>query len=755
MAARPGVTCGIDRLLDDPERWLRGRRFGLVTNSAARGACGTPGFLLLRNRCGTRLAALFVPEHGLDAAVADGEPVPDGMIAGAPPGCAGEAGGRCAADTMPPVHSLYALDRRRPSLRMLADLELLVIDLQDIGVRYYTYVSTMVECLHAAAAAGLPVLVLDRPNPLGGIAVEGPRPRKGYRSFVGALDVPVRHGLTMGELCLVAAKEQGLDDAGAHIEVVGMSGWRRAMQWGDTFLTWHPPSPAARSLNMISLYPGTCLLEGTNVSEGRGTDAPFELIGAPWLDGDALAGVLNRSRALGPGWWPAATPASFTPQSGKYAGEPCRGVRLEAPAAWRKPGGPASGPHKAAGEGGGPVAFGVALLSILRRLGGERFAWRRAGGAEGQGDRYWVDVLTGGPEVRTALDDGDSWSDIAARWQPGEDAHRERSAGFLLYGREEWYPGRRPVRGDGAATGARPEAALDLMSPSELAAHLVARPGAAVAALQGAVPQIARAIDLAARRLARGGRLIYVGAGTSGRLGVLDASECEPTFGVAPGRVIAIVAGGSGAVAGPREGAEDDAAAAVSDLDGAQCTGDDVVVCTAASGATPYTLAALREARRRGALGVAVVGREGSPMAAQADVAIEVPTGEEPLRGSTRLLAGTAHKVVLNAISTGIFSRLGLVYGDRMVGVQVSNAKLRARAEGLVAELAAVSRERAAEALRLAMEVDRRLAVRLAVLSLAVPCSMPEALARLASAGESLRRALEAAGCAVPPRSRQ
>ncbi|MDP2872305.1 MAG: N-acetylmuramic acid 6-phosphate etherase [Bacillota bacterium] len=711
MAASSCVTCGLDRLLEDPRRWLRGRRFGLVTNRAARGSCGTPGFMLLRQRCGRQLAAVFGPEHGLDANVEDGQPVAD-------------AHGGTGAN-VPPVYSLYETGRRRPTPEMMEGLDLLAVDLQDIGVRYYTYVSTMLECMRAAAAAGIPLMLLDRPNPLGGRRVEGPGVRAGYMSFVAALDVPVRHGMTLGELAMLARAQLGLD--AASLEVLPMLGWRPAHDWADTGLIWYPPSPAAGSLNMVRLYPGTCLIEGTNVSEGRGTDAPFELIGAPWLDGDALADSLNRLRTGCRGWWPTATPARFTPRSGKHAGQPCGGVRLEPPRAI----------GAAVEAGGGPVAFGIALLALLRRTGGGRFAWRGAAGAEGQGDRCWLDVLMGGPETRAALDDGVPWADIADSWHAQEERHRERSAGSLLY---------RQPDGSRFFVAAVSRAQLDLMSPLEVAQYLVAGAGRAVAAVEESVPQIARAIKLAAGRLAAGGRMIYAGAGTSGRLGVLDASECEPTFGVAPGRVLALIAGGPGAFASSREGAEDDAAAAVADLERVACSGNDVVVGIAASGSTPYTLAALREAARRGAARVAVVGRSGSPLAEAADVAVEVLTGEEPLRGSTRLLAGTAHKVVLNALSTGVFAYLGLVYGDRMVGVQVTNAKLRARAEALIAEMAGVSHARAAESLELARAVDPRLAVRLAILSLRQRCSVTEALARLAASAESLRRALDAAG---------
>jgi N-acetylmuramic acid 6-phosphate etherase len=595
---------------------------------------------------------------------------------------------------------------------MLAGLELLVIDLQDIGVRYYTYVSTMVQCLAAAAGAGIPVLVLDRPNPLGGVEIEGPGLGPGYRSFVAALDVPVRHGLTMGELSLVAARSLAL--APASVEVLAMTGWNREMEWDDTGLTWYPPSPAARSLNMINLYPATCLIEGTNVSEGRGTDAPFEMIGAPWLDGGTLAATINkaRRREADTCFWPSATPISFVPQSGKYAGQACSGVRLDA-----------------RGAGKGRVAFGVALLSMLMHTGHGHFEWRLAGGAEGQGERPWLDVLTGGPETRLAIERGLSWRDIARAWYPAENAHREDCSAVLMY-----RAGERP----------RGTMQLDLMSPPELARLLVVPACDDVAtAVKPAVTQISRATELAAARLASGGRLIYVGAGTSGRLGVLDASECQPTFGVAPGKVIALLAGGPEAMTRSREGAEDDEASAVKDLDRVGCSAGDVVVGVAASGTTPYTLAALREAGQRGSLRIALVCRQGSPMGAEADVAIEIVTGEEPLRGSTRLKAGTAQKIVLNALSTGVFAQLGLVYGDRMVGVQVSNNKLRRRAQALVAEITGAGAELAADALRRSADIDERLAVRLAILSLMLDRSPGDVLGLLTAAGESLRRALE------------
>jgi len=717
------VATGLERLLSDRARWLRGRTFGLVTNSEARGPEGTQGWRLLQDLCGPDLVALFSPEHGLSARADDATGVADARAGGLP------------------VYSLYGPDElRSPRPWMLEGVRVLLFDLQDVGARYYTYLSTLLECLRAAAAQGVPVMVLDRPNPLGGLAVEGPGVSAGYENFVAGLDVPVRHGLTLGELALLAQRRLGLPAEA--VEVVPADGLSRSTSWEETGLVWHPPSPAATGLGMVRVYPGTCLVEGTTASEGRGTDAPFEVVGAPWLDAYALARELA---ALAPAGsrqcWPAVAPAWFRPGEWKHAGTPCEGVRVSSPEGWRR--GPLSG------QGPGPVAFGVALLQAMLQQGREEFAWRR-----GPGGEHWLDLLAGGPGLREGLSAGVPWQEIAEAWRAREERHREETADLRLYpvGAEAPSPRLPAVQGSGGGAGAGERAhELDLMTPLELATVLVAAAGEAVEAVRPALRDLARAIEEAAGRVGRGGRLVYAGAGTSGRLGVLDATECAPTFGVREGRVLGLIAGGREALWRPVEGAEDGAEAGELAVEEAGIGPADVLVGVSASGETAFTVACVARARERGALTVAVTAQGASPIARAAEIVVSTPVGTEPLQGSTRLKAGTAHKVVLNAISTGVFASLGYVYGDKMVGVQPVNAKLRLRASRLVGELTGAPAGRVLEAIDAALGVDPRRAVRIAVLMLLRRVGASEARDMLVAGGCSLRRALSPGD----PRARQ
>jgi N-acetylmuramic acid 6-phosphate etherase len=666
-----------------------------------------PSFVALDAAAPGLLSALFVPEHGLTANRVAGEDVLSGWLR---PGI--------------PIHSLYVAGRHGPLPEHLAELDLLVIDLPDIGSRYYTYPATMINCIRVAAGLGLPVLVLDRPNPLGGVGIEGPGVAASFRSLVGPLDTPVVHGLTIGEIARLAL--QAYDLAGADVEVVPMQGWDAAAGWDATRLIWYPPSPAAATPTMATAYPGTCLLEGTNISEGRGTGTPFEILGASWIDGEFLA------RALAPAatelGWELPVPVRFVPSSGQYAGHACGGVRL-------------TGARRDADPR--PVALGVAIISTIAAEYPLHFAWLEPA-KETTDRRMHIDLLAGGPWLRAAIDARLDWHDIVAGWPDCEEPFLAQSADALIYPRPA---GRRGATGAGASAGRcriiRSAArALDRLTGTALAEAMIKSVPEVAAALDALVQPLGAAIDAVAARLAAGGRLIYVGAGTSGRLGVLDASECIPTFGTLAGRVVAVIAGGSQAVTEAVEGAEDDAVAggaAIADL----AVGPlDAVVGIAASGHTPYTVAALRAARGRGALTVAVTAQPGTPLAACAAIALEALVGDELLRGSTRLKAGTAHKVILNAISTGAFARTGHVYGNLMVGVQPSNAKLRARAIGLVAEIAGVDPAAAETALAAATAVDSRLAVRIAILSLIAAIDATQACQQLTAAGGSLRMAV-------------
>ncbi len=399
------VYFGIDRLVEEPalllDRLPPVKRVGLVTNDAATTGAASPrplrpGRVALR-QAGVPLAALFAPEHGLAAAAADGSRVADGVD----------------PLTGLPVYSLYGV-RLRPTPEQLDGLDLLLFDIPDIGARFYTYIWTLSHVMEACAELGLPLGVLDRPNPLGGdlAAAEGPMLDEArVNSFVGRWSMPVRHSLTVGELARLWQRERL-----PHLElhVVPVAGWQRSGHWPQVGSPFVPTSPAMPSYETALLYPGTCLLEGTNLSEGRGTALPFRQLGAPWLDGPALAEWFN---GLGlPG--AVARPVHFTPAAGKYAGEACLGIML----------------HVLDGELFRPVQAGLCVLAGVLHLHPDRFAWlpyptAAAGPGYGHFDR-----LIGRLDIRPALSTvaGDLVAAVSA-WTRA-DGWAERVAGLLLYG---------------------------------------------------------------------------------------------------------------------------------------------------------------------------------------------------------------------------------------------------------------------------------------------------------------------------------
>jgi uncharacterized protein YbbC (DUF1343 family) len=303
IAARPKVLPGIDVLLADSAHLVDGKRVGLITNQSGLDASGTPTIDRLARRPGTRLVMLFAPEHGIRGAARPGERVSD----------------TTDAVSGLPIYSLYGA-RRAPSREQLDRLDVLLLDLQDVGARSYTYVSTMVLALRAVQSAGKRMVVLDRPNPIGCV-MDGPVLDTAYASFIGMLPVPLRHGMTMGELARFANAELGI---GADLVVVPMRGYRRCMWYDETGLRWVSPSPNMTDLRSAAWYPGLVLFEATNLSVGRGTDAPFRQVGAPWL-------AFDRLERADPGIADLVRPATFTPHApgdGKYDGVPVRGLRL-------------------------------------------------------------------------------------------------------------------------------------------------------------------------------------------------------------------------------------------------------------------------------------------------------------------------------------------------------------------------------------------------------------------------------------------
>lgn len=377
---QPGVETGIDVLRKDHFRSLRGQRVGLVTNQTGRAADGTPTSAILHAADGVRLVALFSPEHGIDGKQ-DREGIGD------------------ARDdrTGLPIHSLYG-DKRRPTREQLAEIDTLVFDIQDIGTRFYTYVSTLGECLSAAAEHRKRIVVLDRPNPLGGEVVSGPVLDRGKNSFVGWHPIAIRHGMTLGELAKMFVAEREL---AVTLEVVQCRNWGRSDRYDATGLTWVNPSPNMRSLTAAMLYPGVGLLETTNVSVGRGTDAPFEFVGAPWIDGRKWADELRAAKLPGVSF----VPVDFTPAESKFRGELCQGVRILL-VDWRQ--------HDA-------TRLGWELATSLRRLYPQ--AWKSTG----------YNRLLGNDRVYNAILSAERPSGVEAIYADELAAFRQRRKVFLLY----------------------------------------------------------------------------------------------------------------------------------------------------------------------------------------------------------------------------------------------------------------------------------------------------------------------------------
>jgi uncharacterized protein YbbC (DUF1343 family) len=306
------------------------------------------------------------------------------------------------------VFSLYS-ETREPTADMLAGLDALVIDLQDVGTRVYTYIYTMANCMRAAARHGVRVIVCDRPNPVGGTAIEGATLRPEYASFVGLYPIPLRHGMTIGELARL------FNDAfriNAALEVVPLDAWKRSMYYDETGLPWIMPSPNVPTLDTATVYPGAVLFEGTMLSEGRGTTRPFELVGAPWIDGDRLAEAMN-ARGL-PGAHFRAT--FFEPTFQKHARETCGGCQI----------------HVIDRLTFEPVRTAVELIAEFRRQDPARFAWREPP-YEYEHDKAPIDILYGSDRLRTAIEAGKGADALTPSWREDEQAFARQREKYLLY----------------------------------------------------------------------------------------------------------------------------------------------------------------------------------------------------------------------------------------------------------------------------------------------------------------------------------
>ena len=373
------VWTGLDVLREEGFARLAGAHVGLVTNQTGRARDGATTIDLLHDAPGVELVALLSPEHGIRG-------VMDGPVSSS-----------VDVRTGRPIHSLYGATRR-PTAEMLLGLDTLVVDLQDVGARFYTYATTMAYLLEAAAARGLRVMVLDRPNPIGGVDVEGPTLDESSTGFAGYFPSPVRHGLTLGELARLFNTERGI---GAELDVVAMRGWHRATWFDQTGLSWVNPSPNMRNLHQALLYPGIGAIEGANLSVGRGTDTPFEQIGAPWVDGPELARELNARRLPGV----RVYPLRFSPNASRFAGELCEGVFFVITDR----------------DAVRPVRVGLEVAAALHRL---------------YGDLFQLDAtarLFGSRDTLERIRAGDPPWEIAAGWAEGEAEWRRLGIPYLLY----------------------------------------------------------------------------------------------------------------------------------------------------------------------------------------------------------------------------------------------------------------------------------------------------------------------------------
>jgi uncharacterized protein YbbC (DUF1343 family) len=306
------------------------------------------------------------------------------------------------------AYSLYGASRK-PTAEMLADVDVLVFDVQDVGTRVYTFIYTMALAMESAREAGKRVVVLDRPNPIGGVAVEGNILERGHESFVGMFPIPMRHAMTVGELALLFNREFGID---CELEVVPMRGWRRELHFDETDAPWVIPSPNMPTLDTAIVYPGAVLLEGTTFSEARGTTRPFELVGAPYADAYQLAERLNALKLPGVHF----RPHSFLPTFQKHAGEICHGVQI----------------HVLSREGFRPAITGVAVIKAARDLYPDDFGWKEPP-YEYVFDRLPFDVIAGGARLRAQVESGASVEGIAESWREGEAEFAERRKPYLLY----------------------------------------------------------------------------------------------------------------------------------------------------------------------------------------------------------------------------------------------------------------------------------------------------------------------------------
>ncbi|MBA2259790.1 MAG: DUF1343 domain-containing protein [Acidobacteria bacterium] len=379
-SVRPGIEVFLSAV---PDR-LRGKRIGLITNHAGIDRAGRSEIDLLAAHPDLKLVALFAAEHGIRGVAAAGEKVADD---------------RDPASGLP-IYSLYMAEDRSATPEMLKEIDALVYDLPEVGGRTWTYVSTMALAMQSAARKGIPFVVLDRPNPIGGEIVEGALLDPAFKSFVGMYPIPARHGMTVGELATFFNKEF---EIGVELIIARTANWRRSQWFADTGLPWRNPSPNLRSPAALNTYPGTVYFEGTNLTEGRGTDRPFEQVGAPWLDAPAIVKTMNERRL--PGVRFEAITMAVERAAAKFPGQTIPAIRFAVTdrEAYR------------------PVRASLLLIDEIRRQHRKEFAWGKS-----------IDRLTGSDKVRLAIDGG-TLPALLEQWDREAAAFRERRRPFLLY----------------------------------------------------------------------------------------------------------------------------------------------------------------------------------------------------------------------------------------------------------------------------------------------------------------------------------
>ena len=380
-AAQVPVMLGIDTI-DQHLNLFAGKRVGLITNATGMNSQFQSTVDVLHVK--TRLVALFSPEHGIRGAVPAGDQV----------------GSLTDVKTGLPVYSLYGATKK-PTSEMLEGLDILAFDIQDVGARSYTYIYTMAYAMQAAKENGKTFVVFDRPNPVGGAEVEGGVVKSGFESFIGMYPIPIRHGLTVGELARLFNQEFGI---GCELVVIPMTGWQRAMYFAETGLPWVMTSPNIPTPDTALVYPATGIFGGTNISEGVGTTRPFDFVGAPWLDADALAAAMNSLQLPGV----VFRPANYIPQFGSFAGETCSGVQL----------------HITDRKAFRPVRTGMSLLSAVQQLSGDKFSFRFGKGTP------MIDLIVGDDALRLGRNTPE---ELLLTWEQEAKKFQEMSRAYYLY----------------------------------------------------------------------------------------------------------------------------------------------------------------------------------------------------------------------------------------------------------------------------------------------------------------------------------